>query len=300
MDNRMRRWRGETMVGLLAVIFIVLTLAGFALPTSRRAREVDKRIACARNLSQIGRAILLYSNENKGLYPRTYYVKDNAPSLEGQGKSTANDPFGGAGLKAPFVNNVPEALFLLLRTEDITSPVFVCPSSAAKPDLYGGGTNTPMNQIDFGDIQKNLSYSYTNPYPDENALASGFAMKQGLDPEFAVLADINPGNSILTKLKFDSPMDQLRLGNSPNHQGDGQNVLYGDGHVEFQSSVFVGVNRDNIYTRGGPAFGADVPQAIIDSPYAANDSVLLPVAAAPESPAASQSSEPATPKTNSH
>ena len=40
----------------------------------------------------------------------------------------------------------------------------------------------------------------------------------------------------------------MRLANSNNHDKDGQNILYGDGHVAWESNPFVGVNRDNIYT----------------------------------------------------
>src|SRR6202034_1826783 len=108
------------------------------------------------------------------------------------------DPFSGGVLLAPtavWTNNVPEALFLLLRTEDITAAVFTCPSSNATADVYGGGTNTALNQIDFTNIQNNLSYSYANPYPDTYALGSGFKMVQGLEPTFAVAADINPGTA---------------------------------------------------------------------------------------------------------
>ena len=36
--------------------------------------------------------------------------------------------------------------------------------------------------------------------------------------------------------------------NSPNHGGDGQNVSFGDNHVEFKNTPNVGQNQDNIYT----------------------------------------------------
>jgi hypothetical protein len=40
----------------------------------------------------------------------------------------------------------------------------------------------------------------------------------------------------------------LRLGNSRNHDQAGQNVLYGDMHVEFRTTPYCGVDGDNIYT----------------------------------------------------
>jgi prepilin-type processing-associated H-X9-DG protein len=69
----------------------------------------------------------------------------------------------------------------------------------------------------------------------------------------------------------------MTLGNSNNHGKQGQNVLFGDGHVEFDNNPFAGTNRDNIYTRGGPTWDTtQAAQDLVASPYTGNDSVLLP------------------------
>src|SRR6185503_12952968 len=58
---------GFTILELLAVLFIIAVGIAVLMPTVHRTRgEGSGRIQCASNLRQIGQAILLYANENKG------------------------------------------------------------------------------------------------------------------------------------------------------------------------------------------------------------------------------------------
>jgi len=287
--KRLHSSKGFTLVELLVVIGIIALLISILLPSLNRARETANRVKCASNLRQIGQAILLYSNDNKGPYPRAIYnlavpgtlTAPNVVGYSAGGETGLTDPFNtSTSANVSANNNVPMALYLLMRTEDITSGVFVCPSSNATSDVFGGGTNSALNQINFTNLQNNLSYSYANPYPNASALGSGYKMVQGLEATFAVAADINPGtvgngaNDNVFGPSTSSSPQQMALGNSNNHGKAGQNVLFGDGHVEFDNNCFVGTNRDNIYTAGGPIWGTI--NTLIDSPYIANDSILLP------------------------
>lgn len=280
--TKQNRGKGFTLVELLVVIGIIALLISILLPSLNRARETANRVKCGSNLRQIGQALLLYSNENRGNYPRTRY-RAGAGLTKGTG-ATDTDPFRPGTTVAE--NDLTAPFFLLIRTQDITSEVFVCPSSNAERDNYGGASGSAQNRSNFGtsnnDFWKFLSYGYANAYPDTAAVNSGYRLNSTLGAEFALAADINPGvgdgydPQVVTVSS--SQKDMQKYGNSRNHSGAGENVLYGDGHVEWQQNPFCGMKRDNIYTVSGSTDGSNPSGSGIEGapPKWAGDSVILP------------------------
>jgi prepilin-type processing-associated H-X9-DG protein len=133
-------------------------LMSILLPSLNRARETANRVKCASNLKQIGLASLLFSNENRGKQAAT--------------------------------------LGELLRTQDITIDVFVCPSSgnAVPADVRGGPVNVMAEWVDA-----NSSYVWA-------------------------------GAGKTNEMRADEVLCYERM---HNHDGDGINIVFGDGHVEF-------------------------------------------------------------------
>jgi hypothetical protein len=262
--------RGMTLVDVV-VVSVVVVLAGVTfLQCAAGWSEKSNRVKCGANLKQIHTALSQYGDVRRaGNFPRTRY--DKTRSLTQYTGAADSNPFQGDSEGDVRINDQTASLFLLVRA-GLNPAMFVCPSTEAVPDNFGGGTVDARGNFTS---EANLSYSLTVVYPDTRAVTNQYRMPG--PNNFVWLADMNPGTKLTTDLGPNSPPKDIEQSNSQNHSQEGQNVLYNEGSVSFVDTPCVGPNADNIYTS---RFGTNMDWSMAQ-PKDRDDNVLLPVATLP-------------------
>ena len=137
-----------TLIELLVVIAIIAILASMLLPALNQARESGKRASCVNNLGQIGRGIILYTNDFNGCIVLRDRNENNLPQVLG-GENAA----GGNG-------NFKNSAYLTATS------LFFC-------------TKTPGPNRDY---TKYFSYAFLHPVvPDWNGITGASIIRDPID-----------------------------------------------------------------------------------------------------------------------
>jgi len=305
------RKKGFTLVELLIVIAIIALLMGILMPALARVRMYAYRMTCGTNLSGIGKAVLLYSNDARGeSYPMPGFSSMASYASAGYlvwwwgGDTDMNpqagtaayvyndgDATAGGGLNGGAGHGTMGSLFyLLVKYQDVSVKQFVCKGDVgAKVFKLTDSQEAKITEFskawDFGARPgEYCSYSFHIPFspnPDEGTANTnaGFAVGSSSPPSMPLAADRNPtldrNVTYIDKSSTDigglgaeagkqTPYDYWiadggagcktcifkdpdLMWNSFSHQREGQNVLYNDGHVNFERTCNVGIDGDNIW-----------------------------------------------------
>ncbi len=273
---------------MLVVVLSLLVLVVIQFP--RRIRSTAYRMTCGANLAGIGKAMLIYAYDNEGPFPRAGGPEGSwaarTPNWAGQNRAEAYgaDPLTPAGGAA----SVSASLYLLVKYMEVTPKSFVCTKdkgtrefNLAKVRRVPKGLE-PIDAWDFGpEPPKHVSYAYHMVYGVHRLTTDS-------DPGLALAADRNPWiASPFGKARgfstfqpnippFSGTTEAARLGNTIAHQGDGQNVLFVDSHVEFAKRPCCSLDDDNIYTSWeGDDKARGVAAKFGSTPADPNDSLLV-------------------------
>ncbi len=251
--SRSRSRGGFTLIELIAALLIVALLAATFVPYALSIREKSARVHCIANLKSIWGAMANYAAANRYFYPRTRF--DPAVGNGWTAFTGADDtnPFADNSTVKP--NDVSASLWMLVR-EGLAKPEwFVCPSSWGDADRILDASGAPTVAKQRGNFRSslNLTYSYATPFSS----IEEYRLNDTLPARFALLADQGPSIEQLNNKPpaYTAPPAQLAAINSVNHRVAGQNILFADGSISFETSPYCGVggsrnvaDGDNIYT----------------------------------------------------
>ncbi len=209
----MRRTKGFTLVELLVVIAIIALLMGILMPALARVRSIAFRMTCGTNLSGMGKAMLIYTNDYEEEFPlagwpKTVLIDD----LEGDNiQWYATTRAGAFGPEDDSSATITSCLYALVKYADMTTKSFVCKSETGIKEFTlaehgspvdGSGAPFELPDIwDFGESEDDFdmdqgadghcSYAYHLGLDIKDG-RNEFTLTTSSDPGMAVAADANP------------------------------------------------------------------------------------------------------------
>lgn len=208
----------ENMVKVTAMAAMLLIAATLAVPTLSNMRQKSWQIACADGLSKVGLGIGQYANEHDGKLPYTAKT-------------------------AGAVWNTRNA-FELHKRGYVQGDSFICPGKKGAVAL--NLSPDQMAKLQDFPSRKNINYSIRILCEKSGGRIGGssFVLMSDRNPVFE---DISQRGGIgVVRLHID---DKLRKLLSRNHRGKGQNLLFGDGSVQYIRVRIMG--NDDIFTIKG-------------------------------------------------
>lgn len=279
--------------GAVMFLFLLIMFIAILLPSLGRARELSRRTVCAANMKGTGTGFFTYAAGNNDEFPIPAHLKPGddgvsrvryAPGIIGKHRGSAEDAEAGESTEKDTEVSTTRAMWYLVRSGMASPKAFICPSSNDVPN----NEDNPQMYWDFRSY-KEVSYGYQVPFgvrgkpsPERD---QDVAIAADKGPYGAALEAGQPNPGVPTATAGSSPK-QWKKWNSPNHENEGQNVMYPDGHVDFVTTPLAGTLKDNIYTRWSS--DADVekedaasriqgaPPTGIETPWSDTDSLIYP------------------------
>jgi len=213
---------------------------------SKFARQKSWQQMCQMQLANIWQGISSYSSDNNGQLPAV--------------ATAAGEPWWKIGYQGKENYSNTRPVWLLVKGGYINPSYFVCPGVVNGKKIQFDLSGVKNCSNDFPD-RKYVTYSFRvmqNKVPSEN-MFGGRILMSDLNPLFEKLPD-HTGQLILR------PTGNLLTINSIGHNRGGQNILFGDGSVNFVKVRRIGIDNDDIFTLWNtPVYkGCEVPSCEAD------------------------------------
>ncbi|HML73297.1 MAG TPA: hypothetical protein PKB02_02255 [Anaerohalosphaeraceae bacterium] len=253
-----------TKIGLITVCILIFFMLELGFRVCYCARKSATRTFCGQNLRTLSLAMNVYAEDHF----------DNFPQLPGNGPWSKELGFAYDMKKPSFSINgeqsnvgrtITASWYLLVRYADVAPKTFLCPHATMGKYFdtnefteFKGHNSNNLALTDLWDLGPNpynhINYAMHNPYgkyPVDKSRSVCFAVAADMSPWFYKGDILPPGKDNLPPqiIKFDDPTQlNLSAGNTVYHGRYGNNVLYADGHVAWETRSDVGIRNDNIYT----------------------------------------------------
>ena len=219
-------WRNiaQTLAAAAAIVFITASLIA---PLSY-ARQMYWKQACQMQLHRIWQGLTNYSNDHNGQLPEV--------------ASSAGQPWWKVGYQGQENHSNTRNIWLLTKGGYVNATDFICPAKS-----QGRVTQfDPAKAKNYNDFPARRYITYSFRIKSVSPRSKDFCKQKVLVTDLSPVFEKMPNNySQAFVVKLNNTLANV---NSSNHNGSGQNALFGDGSVDFMKARLVGLQRDDIFT----------------------------------------------------
>jgi prepilin-type N-terminal cleavage/methylation domain-containing protein/prepilin-type processing-associated H-X9-DG protein len=250
----MRRPKAFTLIELLVVIAIIAVLLGILMPGLQAAKERGRRLKCMNNLRQVGVAVHMYANDNRGMVPVNPKVGD-------------------------WLWDVPRRTANVLTDNGAKRTILYCPGvtlSVKDKDIITkwwdfGGTDaadidTQRRVIGYSWLGKRSEYgkpsggavylnalaeAYRRPYVTKITVKNASSIELTVDAIPSVGTSVDGTGDRFYGIQTENVPEGHQSGHMKNTKPAGGNIVFLDGHTEWRGFPEMVIRHDTKSVREG-------------------------------------------------